>query len=173
MQSLLLYVLLPLMAASLLYLLILIPVEVLHRRFATVRFKRILFLGLVTLAYVGLLGSGALSGLRPSHSPEVVEGAKWSVRCEPLVDAYQACYGPGWSRDVRDRSGAPTHYVVTVERNGPDGSLEVFGRELQLADVAGSLLEPEAQGIMRFDAAARAVTFDLGGQSIRYDLRRP
>ena len=124
MQSLLLYVLLPLMAACLLYLLILIPVEVLHRRLATVRFKRILFLGLVTLAYVGLLGSGALSGLRPSHSPEVVEGAKWNVRCEPLVDAYQACYGPGWSRDVQDRAGAPTHYVVTVERNGADGSLD-------------------------------------------------
>ena len=173
MHSPLLLILLPLMAASFLYLLIIIPVEILRRGLATVRFKRILFLGLLTLAYVGLVGTGALSALRPSHSPEVVEGAKWSVRCDPLVDAYQACYGPGWSRDVRDKSGAPTHYVVTVERNGPDGSLEVFGRELPLAEVAPSLLEPGADGIVRFDAVARAVTFELEGQSIRYDLPDP
>ena|SRR5688572_7101297 len=161
------------MAAGFLYLVLIIPVEILRRGLATVRFKRILFLGLLTLSYVGLLGTGALSGLRPAHSPNEIEGAQWSVRCEPLVDAYQACYGPGWSRDVRDKSGAPTHYVVTVERNGPDGSLEVFGRQLPLAEVAPALLEPGAESIVRFDAGTRAVIFEFEGQSIRYDLPRP
>lgn len=163
----------PLMAASFLYLLVLIPIEVVRRDLATVRFKRILFLGLLILAYAGLVGTGALSGLRPTHSPEIIEGAKWSVRCEPLVDAYQACHGPGWSRDVQDKSGAPTHFVVTVERNGLGGSLEVFGQQLPLADVAPSLLESGSASVVHFDAATRAVTFELGSQAIRYDLPSP
>jgi hypothetical protein len=163
----------PLMAASFLYLLVIIPVEIIRRDRASVRFKRVLFLGLLILAYVGLLGTGALSALRPSHSPEEIEGAQWSVRCEPLVDAYQACHGPGWSRDVQDKSGAPTHFVVTVERKVPEGWLEVFGQQLPLSEVAPSLLEAGSQGIVRFDAGTRTVTFELEGQSIRYNLPSP
>ena len=114
-----------------------------------------------------------VSACGSSSPPEEIEGAKWNVRCEPLVDAYQACYGPGWSRDMHDKSGAPTHYVVTVERNGPDGSLEVFGRELPFAEVAPALLEPGSASVVRFDAGTRAVSFELGSQTIHYDLPKP
>jgi hypothetical protein len=171
-RTLLTLVFLPLVAASFLYLLVIIPVENLRRRLATVRFKRRLFLGLLVLAYVGTFGAAGVGALL-QPSLEKAEGARWSVRCDALVDAYRACYGPGWSRDARDRSGAPTHYVVTVEHLGPDGALEVFGRELPFAQVAPALLEPGSTRIVRFDAGTRAVTFELGSQTIHYDLPSP
>ena len=60
-----LFLFLPLMAASFLYLLVIVPVETLSRSVATVPFKRRLFLGLLAACYLAMFvaaGVDALAG---------------------------------------------------------------------------------------------------------------
>lgn len=173
--------LIALILSAFIYLAVIIPVEMFKRRLATVAFKRgvyalsllascVLTFGGYGLARLSGLAAPSSATLLPASSPTVIEGAHWNVRCEPLGQAHRACHGPGTTSGGQERVGPPTHYVVSVERLGPDGALELYSERVPIAEVAPEVLGPEVAEVVAFDAASREVTFDLGQRTVRFVL---
>jgi hypothetical protein len=127
------------------------------------------------LAALGLtlLGACACSRSDPPAVPAAALPAKdeWQVECRPVKDdLHQACYGPGWEARRAREPGRFHFYQVSVERKQPaDAPLVLFVKRLDMSGIGTGTGDP----VVSYDAAARAVRFDLGREPIVFPLDAP
>jgi hypothetical protein len=101
--------------------------------------------------------------------PRLPAQAEWRPECRAVRDErHQACYGPGWEAQRAREAGRFHFYQVSVERTqGTEPSLVLFLKRLGVDEVDPKLLRDTPEGdIVRYDAAARSVRFDLGREPI-------
>ena len=122
---------------------------------------------------VALGSAGACSRGDPPGAPAAALPARdeWLVECRPVKDdLHQACAGPGWEARRAREPGRFHFYQVSVERTqGADAPQVLFVKRLDIAGIDPKALE-NAPGIVRYDAAARAVRFDVGREPVVFPL---
>lgn len=124
----------------------------------------------LALAVACACSPGDKPGAPAAQAPSREE---WRVECRAVKDdRHQGCYGPGWEA-MRPREPGRFHfYQVSVERKqAGDAPHVLFVKRLDIAQVDGKLLQ-EGGGaqVVRYDAPARAVRFDVGRESIAFPL---
>jgi len=125
-------------------------------------------LGAAALAVAGL----AACSRDPPPAPLPARD-EWRVECRPVKDdLHQACYGPGWAAQRAREAGRYHFYQVSVERKqASDAPLVLFVKRVDAAGVDARVLAEGAE-VARYDAAARAVRFDIGREPVVFEMEK-
>ena len=95
----------------------------------------------------------------------------WQVICVKIEPNYQACYGPGWSENVKRKIENYDFYEISIEKVKPNGdSTVIHSNRFKISEVNETVIDRNAQNVVEIDKNKNNIIFHIKNPPYIYKL---
>ena len=92
------------------------------------------------------------------------------ARCTQFSNSLQACYGPGWSTNVKPYEDPYDFYEISVEKISKSSSTVLFKKSFKATEVLKSALNDYSEGLAEISKSGSVLKFKIQEQPFKVEL---